>query len=142
MPTEQVHAVWGYWDGIRSGVADFDGKPVYFEQEWSEETDDYSASFRLKPVSPTVLADVLEQSQIFRTWELRFHNGEVEQDTHPGLLGQSTRYAELESKLKDHLAKLDALAVRVGGKFLALPNQEHLPAGAMRQVRVEWHGVA
>ena len=72
MPTEQVYAVWDYWDGIRSGVADFEGKPVHFEQEWSEEADDYSSTFRLKPVSSAALAEVLEQSQIFRSWEISF----------------------------------------------------------------------
>jgi hypothetical protein len=98
--------------------------------------------FRLKPIAPAALAEVLEQSQIFRSWELSFHRGEVEQDTHPALPGQSARFAEIESKLKAYLAKVEVLSIRVRGDFLALPNQEHLPAGVMRQVRVEWHSVA
>lgn len=27
---EQVYVVWNLWDGVRSGIADYDGAPHFF----------------------------------------------------------------------------------------------------------------
>ena len=35
MALESVHAVWDYYDGILTGVADYHGLPHYFEREWT-----------------------------------------------------------------------------------------------------------
>jgi hypothetical protein len=138
MATERVYAVWEYYDGIRSGVADFRGEPHYFEQPWSEQLDDYLPTFLLKAISQSTLIEVLEQAQIFRDWEAAFHRGEVEQDTHPGLPGQNPRYAELEATLKAKLAEPDLVCKHAQGLFSVLPDQAPRPLGVLREVQVEW----
>lgn len=51
MTLERVYAVWDYWDGIRSGFADFRGSPHYFAATWEESSDDHAPVFTLVPVS-------------------------------------------------------------------------------------------
>ena len=47
---EPVLSYLGWWDCPRSGVALVDGKPNYFECQFSEELDDYPDQFRLWPI--------------------------------------------------------------------------------------------
>jgi hypothetical protein len=141
MTIERVYAIWDYYDGIRTGIADFMGVPHYFEQEWSEQEQDYLPIFSLKPIAQSTLIQVLEQWQIFRAWELAFHRGELEQSTHPGLPGQNARYAELESVLKSTLADSSSARQCARGEFSLVPDQPSMPKGVMREVQVEWQPV-
>jgi hypothetical protein len=42
---EPVCVVWDWYDGIRSGIAEFLGKPHVFHCEWDESSDDYAETF-------------------------------------------------------------------------------------------------
>jgi len=141
MATERVYAIWEFYDGIRTGVADFGGQPHYFEQEWSAQQQDYLPTFVLKPITPATLAEVLEQWQIFRSWEFTFHRGEAEANTHPGLPGQNARYAELEATIKAKLAESEGTQL-ARGLFSPLRMEGSLPKGVMRELQVEWQGEA
>ena len=138
MAFERVYAIWDFYDGIRSGVADYERSPHYFEQEWNRENDDYAETFTLKSIDEDTLALVLEQWDIFRTWEGALQRGEVPPDTHPGLPGKRARYAELEAALNSRIAAQQPSPARVYAKFETLPNQHTLSHGVMRDVQVEW----
>jgi hypothetical protein len=142
MTTERVYAVWEYYDGVRSGVADFGGTPHFFEQEWSAERQDYLSTFVLRSISSAALAQVVEQWKIFRTWELSFHRGEVEQGSHPALPGRNARYAELDAVLKAILEAPGASPKSAIGKFSPTPDKSSIPKGAMYELQVEWQHAA
>jgi hypothetical protein len=137
MAFERVYTVWDYHDSPRSGIADYLGKPHYYECEWDAGTDDYSDTFSLKPVDEKTLALALEQWSIWRNWEFAFHRGEKRQETHPKLPGQSKRYAELDAELEARLARLTP-EIKVYGNFRARSDQPEIPGHAMRELEVEW----
>lgn len=101
MTSEPVYAAWEYYDGVRTGVANFMGEPYVFAQEWSESQQAYLPTYSLTPNTKQVLSLVLEQWRIFRAWEIAFHNGKVEASTHPGLLGKGARRASQCAALID-----------------------------------------
>jgi hypothetical protein len=130
METERVYAVWDYYDGIRSGIADYLGKPHYFEQDWDTcGWDEYPLTFLLKPITQVILADALEQWEIFCRWEEEFHRGEVSPDSHPHLPGQDARYQELEERLQAAIKEI-VPSIRAKGKFS--------PATAFAKTQVAW----
>jgi len=142
MPAEPVHAVWDYYDGIRSGVADYHALPHYFEQECGQEEGDYLPTFILKPLDPDALEEVIEQWKIFRSWERSFHQGEVTVDTHPGLPGQDARYAELEERLRSRIAIAIPLREKPTAQFRRVAGQSPPPKGVLYEMEVIWSDAA
>jgi hypothetical protein len=140
MTYEKVFTIWEYWDGPRTGLANYRGTPHAYFCEWSESDDDYADTFTLAPVSAEVLSLALEQWTIFRGWEAAFHRGEVSEETHPGLPGQNERYSELEAVLSEQV-KASAATIRSIAIFRAAPNQSAMPKGVMRDLEVEWQDV-
>jgi hypothetical protein len=138
MNTERVYAVLDMYDGIRSGVADYLGKPHHFEREFSDELQDFLPTFLLTSISAQVLADVLESHAIFRAWEERFHRGEVGTATHPMLPGINERFLECTSRLKAAVADPSAHTCRASAEFVPLPDQSTRPKGVLGQFTVAW----
>lgn len=68
---EAVHTVEDYYDGPRSGVADFEWAPCYYRSiyldlpEWDADED----RFELSPVTQEVLDAACELAAIFGRWE-------------------------------------------------------------------------
>jgi hypothetical protein len=137
MALEHVYAVWDYWDRIRSGFADFRGMPHYFESPWDESSDDCSDVFVLTPVSSATIELVVEQAEIFRSWAIAFHRGEVTEGSHPALPGQNDRYAQLNQAIRTVVGVAKPLAHPMRGRFETIA-RHHLPPGIIRDVCVEW----
>jgi hypothetical protein len=138
MAYERVYTVWDYYDGVRSGIANYTGHPHHYACEWDKEADDYAVTFLLTPIDEDTLALALEQWRIFRDWEMEFHRGQRSQGTHPGLPGQNSRYTELDALLKTRLAVASQRHIRKRGIFRALQEQDNLPKGVIRELEVEW----
>lgn len=138
MTLERVYAVWDYWDGIRSGFADFRGSPHYFAATWEESSDDHAPVFTLVPVSRHTIELVSEHSAIFLRWLASFHRGDATEASHPKVAGQDHRYTELEREIRAATNPTQQAPHRMLGRFEVLPGQEHVPPGMMRDVGVEW----
>jgi hypothetical protein len=138
MAFEHVHAVWAYYDGPRSGVADYTGQPHHYHCEWDNAADDYSRSFALTPLDAETLSLTDERESIWREWEKLFHRGKVAQSTHPALPGQHPRYQDLTTEINARLAAISAPRKYAQAVFRALPGQETRPQGVMRELEVEW----
>lgn len=97
-PFERVYAIHDYWDGPRSGFADFDSAPHAFQSVFRRELEerDPDDRFELSPIAPVTLAHVLEDWNIWRRWEDAFYAGNASQDTHPALPEDRTRHDELK----------------------------------------------
>jgi hypothetical protein len=135
---ERVLMVWDIYDGVRSGVALYRGEPHYFDCEFEDEAGGYTDVFRLWPIDQHLLSQAVEKWQIYRSWELRFHSGEVLVETHPGNRGQNARYDEIEDQIAPYLQSLGAPAHRVAARFEAKEEQPELPPGCLREMEVTW----
>lgn len=72
---EPVLSYLGWWDCPRSGVTLVDGKPYYFECQFSEELDDYPDQFRLWPIAGDELEDELEVWHMWAAWRDKYDSG-------------------------------------------------------------------
>ena len=138
MKYERVYAVWDLYDGVRTGIADLNGAPHYFSSQFDESADDYSDNFKLYPVGAEFVERAMRNWAIYRAWERRFHSGETKLETHPGHRGINLEYDELKSWLDREIRLLQALPALHTAKFRALPDQEALPAGILREIEVAW----
>ena len=137
MTFSRVLTVWDYYDGPRSGIAEYEGRPHYYESEWDEAAGVYAETFRLSPVDDETVHLALKQWKIWREWELAFSRGEKEESTHPALPGQDSTYAQLESEIMARITSSTEF-IRASGEFRAIAEQEDLPRGVLRELEVEW----
>jgi hypothetical protein len=138
MPFETVYEVWDYWDGIRSGFADYHGVPHYFAAEWDEADDDYLNTFTLRRVDASTIALVQEHDRIFEDWQWAAHRAEVPQQSHPAISGQNPRFADLTATIQARTESAPIVATGVIGTFKADEGEPEKPLGMWRKVRVQW----
>ncbi|MFI8320687.1 hypothetical protein [Streptomyces sp. NPDC085529] len=98
---ERVYAELEWYDGLRAGLADIDGKPHYFQN------DDYlnvgeADEYRVWPASEAAVELECEQWAIFARWNDRREAGEVGPESHPDGGGVDARYDELKLLLAPH----------------------------------------
>jgi hypothetical protein len=141
MTFDAVHTVWDYFDGPRTGLADYRGLPHYFVCKFDTAADDYSDLFTLALVDDETLALALKQWAIWREWEVAFHTGAVTQGSHPGIKGNKATYAAYEAELQERLGKLQCLQYSVRATFHANPGVAQMSPGMMRPFEVSWQDV-
>jgi hypothetical protein len=138
MQFEKVHTINGIYDGIRSGTADFQGAPHYFESLFNDMMSNDTPHFRLYPVSAQFMERELRQWAIYRAWEVRFHRSLEPPETHPGHGGIVPEYDELSEWLNEQIKALAPIPSFYAATFRVLPGQEELPAGMLRAFEVAW----
>jgi hypothetical protein len=138
MKYERVYAVWDYYDGVRTGIADFNGVPHYLASQFDEGADDYSDNFKLYPVDAEFMERAMQNWAIWQAWEHQFHSGEAKLETHPGNGGINLEYDELKSWLNRKVGQLQALPTLYRAKFRVLSGQEAMPKGMLREIEVAW----
>ncbi|MFZ2029456.1 MAG: hypothetical protein WAU68_04040 [Vitreimonas sp.] len=138
MQYERVYAVWDFYDGVRTGIADLNGAPHYLASQFDEIADDYSDNFKLYPVDSEFMKRAMRNWTIYRAWERQFHSGEADLSSHPGHRGVDAEYDEVKAWLDDKITKLRALPTLYTAKFRPLPGQEELPGAMWREIEVAW----
>ena len=113
---ETVYTTTGYYDGIRSGIADYLGAPHAFESLF-DDSEDGSSGFLLQPVDEETFQLALEDWAIWARWERAFYAGLTSQDTHPALPEDRARHTELAELLHRRLTPVPETAIRVRGRF-------------------------
>jgi hypothetical protein len=141
MAFEHVYTVWDYYDGPRSGIADYSGRPHHYRCEWNAADDGHDQTFVLTPIDQETLTLAMQQWSIWREWEEAFHRGEVPESTHPALAGSHPRYAELEASIKARLSVGAPHRRRAVAVFRVREGQADAPRGALRELEVEWADV-
>ena len=121
MVFELVYTVDNFYDGPRSGIADYRGKPHRYDCQFDEDSDDWTDTFVLTPIARDTFELALEKWAIWRKWETAYHEGRVPHSSHPGHGGQDRRYDELSEILKRRLTEKSAEAVRAKGCFRVRP---------------------
>jgi hypothetical protein len=138
MTFERVYAVWDYYEGPRSGIADYGGAPHHFLNDFDEDNDDYMDTFTLRPIDDATLQLILRQRDIWRDWELAFHCGQRDKSSHPALPGQDETYAQLGIEIKTEIETNTAVPVIATAIFRSQANQRELPKGMLPELEVEW----
>ena len=114
---QKVHAIWYYWDGPRTGVADLGDQTVYYFSLFSE-SGEFSDLFLLWPISDDVLDLVKEDRAILHRWLKAKADGLISDNNSFGTLpGDETRQKELESLLEEALRIRPALCYEAIGHF-------------------------
>jgi hypothetical protein len=139
---EPVHTVWNYFDGPRTGLADFYGRPHHFVCNFDTGADNYSDVFTLAPVDNDTFALALREWAIWREWETAFHAGAVTQDSHPGFQGNNPKYDAIKAELHKRLANALPLPHPLRATFRAISGNETMPKAMMRPLEVSWQDVA
>lgn len=138
MKYERVYAVWDFYDGVRTGIADLNGAPHYLASQFDEGADEHSDNFKLYPVNAEFMERAMRNWAIYRAWERRFHSGEAKLETHPGHGGIDLEYDELKTWLDRKVGQLQALPTLYKAQFRELPGQEALPGAMLREIEVAW----
>jgi len=114
---ERVHTYFSY-DGEaglpEEGIVNFNGVPHYF---WLNQCcpEPHFGIFELAPASPALLSLSKEHDAIWRKWDLAYHAGEVELDTHPMRAGNNPRFAQLSAQIDECAAALRTKSIRATG---------------------------
>jgi hypothetical protein len=103
MKSERVYTVADYYDGPRSGVADFEGQPHTFDAIFDEAAEEWSDIFLLQRIDPATLDLVLADWASWLRWQAAHDRGEVGLDTHPVLPAErakhDVRFADIRRRL-------------------------------------------
>jgi hypothetical protein len=138
MKFERVHAIWDFFEGPRSGVADYGGEPHHFINEFDDDNDDYTDKFTLRRIDPATFDLIVKQWTIWRTWELAFHKGQRDKSSHPALPGQDETYAQLGIEIKTEIDTLTTTAIEATATFRPRADQPELPKGMLGEQEVAW----
>ena len=94
-----------WYDGPRSGVADYNGRPHFYESQWADigELEDW---FKLSPVPEEVFEQALEYWRLWKKWQTAHAGGTVGTEHHPFLPIDRPRGEEL-LRILSHKLKID-----------------------------------
>lgn len=109
---ETVHTIDGWYDGPRSGAAEYGGvscwyRSVYLDtNEWNPDED----RFELTPITQDVLSWELERTAIFDRWDAARKDGSIvwkngDLDSFGALPDEMMRYRELNEKVEAFLTQ-------------------------------------
>ena len=82
---EPVHAVFDYFDGVREGVADFNGRPHAIRREFDTVAGDWTNFYRVKPLNDHEFSVVMTDWAIWNRWLEAYRAGAASLETHPAL---------------------------------------------------------
>lgn len=134
---ETVFTVTDYYDGPRKGLANYQGKPHFYDCVFDENQNEYSDQYRLTPVDEETFRLAMEDWEIWRRWETAFHAGKTDSSSHPALPEDRSRHEELRRILDPILLTDPRRAVTRIARFDALKSPD-LPKSVSRIVRVKW----
>jgi len=131
---EIVYSVFDYWDGPRSGVADFHEKPHFYQGIFDEATDEWLNVFHLSPVAGGVVPLTVEEWQDWYRWKHDFGQGKAVIAARPEIYA---RYAPIEGMLSQSFTNNLVTAVEAVGNFERFFDPSALP-GTAALWRVHW----
>ncbi|MCG8588701.1 MAG: hypothetical protein MJE66_05370 [Proteobacteria bacterium] len=136
---ERVFTVTDYYDGPRTGIANYRDRPHLYVCEWDEAEDDYAETFLLSPVSGAHFLLALEDWEIWLRWERAFHEGRATRESHPALPDDRARHEELAAILKPALVPDPEPAIRAAAEFRPITTTEPGARGpGMVALQVRW----
>ena len=115
---EIAHSILDWYDGARDGIADFNGKPHYYKNDWNESESNWTEIYYLQQIDIETFALAMEDWQIWILWEQAFKEGKTTQDTHPALPEDRQRHNELEKISTERLVISPETSIRAKAEFI------------------------
>ncbi len=138
---ETIHTITEWWDGPRSGIANYQGIPHFFESLWRDVNGRGEDVFLLSPVDAETFQLALEAWGIWQRWETAFYQKQANLDTHPALPEDRSRHEELKQLLDVKLVIDAAHAVQKRARFRECQNQPWNGVGLM-PLEIQWTEVS
>lgn len=115
MADETVHSVYDYWDGPRTGAADFNGAPHWYQAVFDDAADEWSDVFDLTPLSHVAFEAEMQAHRVFQDWKAKFEAGLVGAESHPQTV-RDPETVRLRALVKSELGSVP-VAARMTGRF-------------------------
>jgi hypothetical protein len=112
-----VHTVTERYDGPVRGIAEFRGRPHYYERQFNAEADEWSEIYWLMPIDEETFRLAMEAWEIWKRWEAAFRDCRTTPATHPALPEDRARWDELSTVLKRRLVIEPDRAVVAHARF-------------------------
>jgi len=114
---EKIYTVFDFYDGIRTGIADFNGAHHYYERPSDEAQGDWADYFLLKPIDEETFQLAMEDWAIWQRWYAASLARETTVDTHPALPEDRARHDEIQAILKRRLVVNPATDIKAQGEI-------------------------
>jgi hypothetical protein len=134
---ETVFTVTDYVDRPRKGIANYQGKPHFYEYVSNELNGHGPELFQLTPLGSETFQLAMEDWEIWRRWLIAFYEKKADISTRPALPGDVGRHAELKRILDEVLVSDPLRAILRVGRFEVL-NEPSIPERVIRQLQVKW----
>ena len=134
---EEVFTVTDFYDGPRQGIANFKGKPHFYDCIFDDARQGYSDCYRLTPIPSHIFELAMEDWAIWERWQTTFHAGKTTRDSHPALPQDRTRHEEIRGVLDSALRTDDANCVIQIGAFEPIGTPKVL-VGVSIDTQVKW----
>jgi len=132
---EIVYSVFDYWDGPRSGIAEYHGKPHFYWCIFDEAADEWSDVFRLSPIDEGGIPLTGEEWQDWHWWKHSYGQGKAKIEAQP------ERYASyapvIETLFQAFASNPAAAGLKAVGGFEVFTDLTAL-SGTARLWRVRW----
>jgi hypothetical protein len=136
---EEFEEVYSYdwYDGPRNRIANFNGKPYYFESQWEDINTDNPDSFKLSPISEELLSVAIRDWQLWQKWEEAYYQGLTTPESHPFLPENTAEGQRLRQILKDQLLIDEANCLKARAEFRPVDRIHKMNYG-MKDLVVKW----
>lgn len=114
---EPVYHVSHFHDRPRQGIADFLGKPHFFDCQFSRAEDDWSDIYLLTEIDVGTVALAEESDRLFVNWLTAYNAGRTTLEGHPVLPHDRVRHEEVKAILGEKLVTDPTRAVLMHGTF-------------------------
>jgi hypothetical protein len=125
-----------WYDGPRSGVADYDGLPHYYESQWADIDHIDEDWYRLSPIPQEVFELELERERLWAKYAEASAIGIVGPEHHPFLPDDRPRGEELLQLLETALRIDEKQHLISRDEFIPINEQARQATGA--QMMVNW----
>lgn len=114
---ERVYTITEWYDGARTGVANYQGQPHYYECLSWEDSPQSADTYALTPLDGDTFQLALEDWDIWLRWQAAFQVGTTTEATHPALPEDQERQVVLRLLLRERLRTQQGLHHMAKGTF-------------------------
>ncbi|OON69048.1 hypothetical protein [Hymenobacter sp. CRA2] len=125
-----------WYDGIRGGVATYNGQPCYFESQCVDIFTQGVDWFKLSPISNEAFEQEIEQWTLWRKYDAAFRAGLVGAEHHPFLPEDGEKGEELQRRLNHQLVIDENNVLIAQAEFFGL--DEQIKQADEAELEVRW----
>jgi hypothetical protein len=113
---EKVYLVEIFWDFPISGIADFQGKPCFFDLE-EDSDEELDSNYNLIILEKGIFDLLIEKFELWKLFQDSFQKGEVREDSGPVLDKDKDRFEYLKNKIDAYLYSNRDQSIKMNATF-------------------------